>query len=401
MRLSYPVRAEHESAVNEDKSTRYHRRRRRSEVAGAALVGGVLLAISFSGFAAGWRSAAEAVTAGVLGAPSPGTSVALVLAGLAVILLGLELPFAWYQGYWLERRYGLSTQRLSRWCADHVKAVGVSSAVVTASGCAVYWCIRRWPDTWWLVAGSGFSLAMVALAQLAPAVLLPRLYRLRPLQRAGLSERLVRMAERAGAPVVGVSEWTLGGETRKANAALAGIGRSRRILVSDTMLNAYSDEEIEVVVAHELAHHVHHDLWATMLLRAVTLYGACFTAARVALATVPWLGLRGPADVAGAPILLLAAAVWAYAASPIGNALSRAQERRADRYALGLTGNPGALIATLRRLAQQNLAEERPSLIARSLLDSHPPVRERIAAAEAWHGVARPLPVHGIISGQE
>lgn len=387
--------------MNEDKSTRYHRRRRRADFAGTVLLGAFLLLIAVSGLAVAFRSASEWLTAWLPALLAPGVSAALFLAGLAVTVQTLELPFAWYQSFWLERRYGLSTQILAHWLADHVKAVTASSAVMVAGVWAVYVCMRWWPSAWWLVAATAFTIAMVGLARLAPILLLPVFYRVRPLRRASLSERLVRLAERAGAPVIGVYEWVIAGHTRKANAALAGIGRSRRILLSDTMLDAYSDEEIEVVLAHELAHHVHHDLWTSMLLRTATLFGGFYVAAATLAVVTPWLGLRGPADVAGAPVLLLVAGVLSFLMLPVGNALSRAQERRADQYALRLTGNPTAFVTAMRRLGQQNLAEDRPSALARWLFYSHPPVRERIAAAEAWPGVAPPRPAHGIIAGKE
>ena len=387
--------------MNEDKSTRYHRRRRRADFAGTVLVGAFLLLIVVSGLSAAFRSAAEWLTGWLPALLAPGVSAALFLAGLAATVQALELPFACYQSYWLERRYGLSTQILAHWLADHVKAVTASSAVMVAGVWAVYLCMRWWPSTWWLVAATAFTLAMVVLARLAPILLLPVFYRVRPLRRATLSERLLRLAERAGAPVIGVYEWVIAGHTRKANAALAGVGRSRRILLSDTMLDAYSDEEIEVVLAHELAHHVHHDLWTSMLLRTATLFGGFYAAAWTIATVAPWLGLRGPADVAGAPVLLLVAGALSFLMLPVGNALSRAQERRADQYALRLTGNPTAFVTAMRRLGQQNLAEDRPSTLARWLFYSHPPMRERIAAAEAWDGVALPLPAHGIIAGKE
>ena len=395
------MRTEHESAVNEDKSTRYHRRRRRADFTGTVLVGAFLLVLSVSGLSALFRTAAEWLTSWLPGVVVSSASSALFLVGLTATVQALELPFAWYQSYWLERRYGLSTQILAHWLADHVKAVTASSAVMAAGAWAVYYCIQRWPDGWWLVAASAFTLAMVVLARLAPILLLPIFYRVRPLRRATLSERLLRMAERAGAPVIGVYEWVVAGHTRRANAALAGIGRSRRILLSDTMLDAYSDDEIEVVLAHELAHHVHHDLWMSMLLRTLTLFAGFFVAARVLVVATPWLDLRGPADVAGAPVLLLVAGALSFVMLPIGNALSRAQERRADQYALRLTGNPSAFVTAMKRLGQQNLAEDRPSALARWLFYSHPPLRERIAAAEAWHPVAPPLPAHGIIAAKE
>lgn len=387
--------------MTEDKSTRYHRRRRRADFAGTVLVGLFLLLLSATGAAGLIRWALEWTT-GWLPAPFGALLAAgLFFAGLVATVNALELPFAWYQGYWLERRYGLTTQILAHWLADHVKAVTASGVVMWSGLVAVYASIVLWPERWWLAAAGVFTVAMVLLARLAPVLLLPIFYRVRPLRRPELSERLLRMAERAGAPVLGVYEWAISGHTRKANAALAGIGRSRRILLSDTMLEAYSDDEIEVVLAHELAHHVHGDLWLGMALRTATLFAGAWLAAVALAAAVPWLGLRGLADPAGAPLLLFVAGASSFLFLPLANALSRAQERRADHFALKLTRNPEAFVTAMRRLAQQNLAEERPSALARWLFYSHPPLGERIAAAQAWAGVTASLPAHGIMAAKE
>jgi STE24 endopeptidase len=387
--------------VTEDKSTRYHRRRRRADFAGTVLVGLFLLLLSATGAAGLIRWALEWTT-GWLPTPfGPLLAAGLFFAGLVATVNALELPFAWYQGYWLERRYGLTTQILAHWLADHVKAVTASGVVMWSGLVTVYAAIVVWPDHWWLAAAGLFTVAMVLLARLAPVLLLPIFYRVRPLRRPELSERLLRMAERAGAPVLGVYEWAISGHTRKANAALAGIGRSRRILLSDTMLDAYSDDEIEVVLAHELAHHVHGDLWLGMALRTATLFAGAWLAAIALAAAVPWLGLRGLADPAGAPLLLFVAGASSFLFLPLANALSRAQERRADHFALKLTRNPDAFVTAMRRLAQQNLAEERPSALARWLFYSHPPLGERIAAAQAWAGVTASLPAHGIMAAKE
>jgi STE24 endopeptidase len=387
--------------VTEDKATRYHRRRRRADFAGTVLVGLFLLLLSATGAAGLIRWALEWAT-GWLPAPAgPLLAAGLFFAGLVATVNALELPFAWYQGYWLERRYGLTTQILAHWLADHVKAVTASGVVMWSGLVAVYAAILLWPDWWWLAAAGAFTVAMVLLARLAPVLLLPIFYRVRPLRRPELSERLLRIAERAGAPVLGVYEWAISGHTRKANAALAGVGRSRRILLSDTMLEAYSDDEIEVVLAHELAHHVHGDLWLGMALRTATLFAGAWLAALALAAAVPWLGLRGLADPAGAPLLLFVAGASSFLFLPVANALSRAQERRADHFALKLTRNPEAFVTAMRRLAQQNLAEERPSALARWLFYSHPPLGERIAAAQAWAGVTASLPAHGIMAAKE
>jgi STE24 endopeptidase len=227
-----------------------------------------------------------------------------------------------------------------------------------------------------------FTLALVGLTNLAPVLLLPLFFTVKPLDREDLRTRLLALAQRAGARVVGAYEWGLGGKTRKANAALAGIGGTRRILVSDTMLADYSDEEIEVVLAHELAHHVHGDIWKGIVLESVLIVSGFYLASRLLPAMGGAAGLRGVDDVAGLPLLLLAAGAVSVMMLPVANAMSRALERRADRFALQLTRNPAAFISAMRRLGAQNLAEEHPSRVVQWLFYSHPPMRERIAAAE-------------------
>ena len=183
---------------------------------------------------------------------------------------------------------------------------------------------------------------------------------------------------------MGAYEWGLGEKTKKANAALAGLGSTRRILVSDTMLTEYSEEEIEVVLAHELAHHVHGDVWKGIVFESALVVVGFYLASRALAELVARVGLRGATDVAGLPLLLLAAGAVSLVMLPVAHAMSRAHERRADRFALDLTRNPAAFISAMRRLGAQNLAEEHPSKIAQWLFYSHPPLSERIATAQAF-----------------
>ena len=178
---------------------------------------------------------------------------------------------------------------------------------------------------------------MFGLAKLLPLVLLPLFYKFTPLDRESLRARLVSLSERAGVPVLGVYEWGLGEKTRRANAALVGTGGTRRIIVSDTLLAEYSDDEIEVILAHELAHHVHRDILTSLIAESALLLAAFYAAAVVLGAVWDEVGLRSPSDVAGLPLLLLAGGAVSVAATPAVNALSRWNERRADRYALALT----------------------------------------------------------------
>jgi len=308
----------------------------------------------------------------------------LVTIAVLVILQVVEFPFAWYQGFALEHRYGLSTQKGAHWLADHVKATAVGMVLAVAAASVVFTTLRRWPDAWWALSAAIFVAAMVALARLAPVLLLPLFYRFRPLDRPQLAERLMALATRARTDVVGVFEWVLSGHTRKANAALAGLGQTRRILLSDTLLADYTDDEIEVVLAHELAHHVHRDLWRGIALQVVVVVGGFFFADLLLRAAGGWLQYRGLSDPAAIPLLMLTGGAWSFVMLPIANALSRAQERAADRYALETTRNPEAFVSAMRRLSQQNMAEDRPSTLVRLLFYSHPPIRERIEAARAF-----------------
>ena len=306
-----------------------------------------------------------------------------------VVLLSLlneavSIPLAFYSGYLLERRYGLSNETVGGWALDQAKSFALGIVLGGGAAQIVYWSIGLSPRNWWLLAGFIFALLIVGLANLGPVLLLPMFYSVRPLTRDALSARLMRLADRAGARVLGAYEWGLGEKTKKANAALAGLGATRRILVSDTMLAEYSDDEIEVVLAHELAHHVHGDIWKGIAFESVLILGGFFLAARVLAALAPAFDVKGPGDVAGLPLLLLAAGAVSLVMVPFAHAMSRAFERSADRFALDLTRNPAAFISAMRRLGAQNLAEERPSRLVQWLFYSHPPLRDRIAAAEAF-----------------
>ncbi len=372
--------------MNEDKATRYHRLKRQATAVsllwGVALLGGLL----WSGLTLTLRDSAEAFVT------RAGTSAAWVTplaAVLYVVLLSLlneigSLPIAFYSGFVLERRYALSNERFRGWLRDQAKAFAIGLVLASGSVSLIYGLIRLSPAWWWLGAAVAFALLIVGFANLAPILLLPLFYRVKPLDRDALRARLLALADRAGARVLGAYEWGLGDKTKKANAALAGLGTTRRILVSDTMLAEYSDEEIEVVLAHEIAHHVHGDIWKGIVFESALVLGGFSLAARVLGGVAASFGLRGVADIAGLPLLLLTGGTVSLVMVPVAHAMSRAFERRADRFALDLTRNPGAFISAMRRLSAQNLAEEQPSKIVQWFFYSHPPVRERIAAAQAF-----------------
>ena len=295
---------------------------------------------------------------------------------------GIALPAAFYRSFVLERRYDLSAEPVGAWLRDHAKGVAIALAFALVTAHVVYTLIRWSPRYWWIAAAVAGTGATVVLTKLAPVLLFPLFYKFTALARPELTARLVNLSERVGVPVLGVYEWGLGAKTRRANAALTGSGRTRRILVSDTLLAQYTDDEIEVILAHEMAHHVHHDIRNGILLEFGLLLAACYAAAVTLDSWWEPLRLTGPADPAGMPLLLLAGGAVMLAATPLVNAFSRANERRADRFAVDQTGHREAFVSAMRRLGAQNLVEEAPSRLAVWLFHTHPPVEERIVAAK-------------------
>ncbi len=370
--------------MNEDKSTRYHRLRRRADLLGTASAGVVLVGLAVTGLSHRMREVGAALSQWVPEAFNDVVMVTIVTVLVMLILALVELPFAYYHGHVLEHRYGLSTQSRAHWFSDQAKGVAVGLVLAVFGTAVVYGALRQWPEQWWWVSATSFAIATVGLAQLAPVVLLPIFYKFKPLDRPALADRLMKLAALARTNVVGVFEWIVSSHTRKANAALAGLGRTRRILLSDTLLADYSEDEIEVILAHELAHHVHRDLWRGIAVQTLALFAGFYLASQILAASAGALGLRGLSDPAGLPVLLVIAGAWTFLLMPIVNALSRAQERAADRYALKTTRNVDAFVTAMKRLSQQNLAEEYPSPLVRLLFYSHPPIRERIDAARAF-----------------
>jgi len=313
-------------------------------------------------------------------------SVALYVVLLACVIELVTLPFAFQLGWRLERKYGLSRETSGAWLRDQAKGFAVGLPIAVGAAEIVYFSARSWPQVWWVPAAGALTLGLIALAHLAPVLLMPLFVRVKPLDRPALSARLAALSARAGVPIVGVFEWELGARTSKANAALTGLGSTRRILLSDTLLASYSDDEIEVILAHELAHHVYRDLWSAVAVEAALLFMGAYAASVVLAAAGPALGLRAPSDVAGLPLLLLTAGGLSLVLTPVARALSRRHERRADAFALRMTGAADAFVSAMKRLGAQNLAEEDPSALTRLLFHSHPPLGERIDRARAWSG---------------
>jgi len=309
--------------------------------------------------------------------------VYLLLLLLISKALGIGLD---YYGYRLERRYKLSTQRFRAWIWDEVKGFLVGLVLGSVVVELLYYTIRQWPERWWLLAWALFMVLFVLLAQLAPVALFPIFYKFEPLDNEELRRRLVVLSERAGTRVRGVYRWKLSEKSKKANAALTGLGATRRIILADTLLDNYTSDEIEAVLAHELGHHVHrHILKSIFVQAAITLFG--FWAANFALHYAvdhQLFEFVQVSDFANLPLLALVATVLSFLLMPALNAYSRYNERQADRYAFESIASVEPFISSMNKLAEQNLAERTPGKWVEWFFHSHPSISRRLAAADEW-----------------
>ncbi len=308
----------------------------------------------------------------------------LFAAVLYTIGSALGWPYAYFGGYKLDRGFGLLTQSLRSWVADQAKgfALGLGAVVVAAD--VLLWLIAVEPVWWWLVAWILGLLVSIALSFLAPVVLAPLFYKFRPLQDPAIRARFEALAAKAGVPVLGVYEMGASAKTSRSNAAVTGIGRTRRIIVTDTMLKAYSPEEIESVLAHELGHQRFLDPLKGLLVGAAMSLVMWSFAAWAYTATAPSFGIASLSDTAGLPVLLLWSGVISTAMGPLELWWSRRREARADRFSLEVTRNPEAFSAAMVRLTDSNLGLANPRPWEKWFLYSHPPARERVEAARAF-----------------
>lgn len=313
--------------------------------------------------------------------------IALYATILGALYTVVSLPLDFYSSYVLPHRYGLSTQTLGGWVSDNAKGLAISAVLGLAGVELLYWVLDTFPEWWWVIMAALVWLFAVAMAQLAPVLLMPIFYKFRPLDDLELEQRLTRLAESAGTRVRGVYIMNMSSRTTTANAMLTGLGRTRRIILGDTLLKGYSEDEIETVLAHELAHHVHNDLLKGLALEAVIILVGMWIASVVFIWGVPFYGFDGISDVANLPLFAVAMGLFGLLTMPAANFFSRRMEKAADLYALRSTGKSLAFRSVMLKLANQNLSEASPPAWVRFMFHAHPSVDERVGVAEAFkHG---------------
>ena len=366
-------------ANDSPEAKRYNRIRRRLEIGDLAIGLAFLVLLLLTGWSAmlrdwAYHGAFQNYTLAVF--------LYVFMLMLAAKLLGIGLD---YYGLRLERRYKLSAQKTRAWLWDEVKSFLVSLVLAAIVAELLFFTMRQFPEHWWLIAWALFLALFVVSAQVAPLVLFPIFYKFEPLENEDLKQRLVRLSESAGTRVRGIYKWHLSEKSRKANAALTGLGATRRIILADTLLDNYSPDEIEAVLAHELGHHVHRHILKSMFVQAgITMLGFWSANYVLRLAIEEWNMFETVSDFANLPLLILVSTILSFLLMPAMNAYSRFNERQADRYAFQSIRSVEPFITSMNKLAAQNLAERTPSKWVEWFFHSHPAISRRIAAAQAW-----------------
>jgi Zn-dependent protease with chaperone function len=315
--------------------------------------------------------------------PLPLRAVLFLLA-FHIALALVMLPLGYYGGFVLPRAYGLGRQSVGAWARDWLKGTAVSTGLATAVAGVFLWIVVASGPNWWWLFGVFVSVVGLVLVFVTPYVLVPLFFKMRPLADAETVARIHALVNRAGTPVRDVCSLDFSRRTAEANAAVIGLGRSRRVVIADTLLAEFSPAEVDAVIAHELGHHVHRDVQRLLLANAVLLWVGLFIAARAEPLALPILSLPSLAYVPGYPVLLFVVELFFLLASPLLNWWSRALESAADRFALQLTGEPAAFAGAMRRIGCQNLVELAPPRWSEVLLGTHPALHRRIALAESW-----------------
>lgn len=368
-----------------DKAREYQEIRRNLSLFNLFLTPALLGILIASGWTFGMRQNAIAL----VGSGDWGV-VAVYFVLFSLFFLIFDLPLSFYSGFMLEHRFGLSNQNFRQWLWDLGKKTLLSFALSLVLLECLYLIIRSDPSRWWLWAWAAYAFVSYVLGKLFPVLIVPLFYKYGRLEDKELETKVLALAARFDMPVGNVYSLNLSKTTKKANAAFMGLGRTKRVVLSDTLIQNFTHSEVEVVVAHELGHYKHRDVWKLLA------FG--LAASLIAFAAGFWgihalqgkMGLHSAADVAGLPLLFLIFYAVNLILMPLMNGYSRRQENAADLFALEALGTRDVFISSMNKLGEQNLADPEPPAWYEWFFYDHPSIRKRVAMAEKWTRDKRP-----------
>jgi STE24 endopeptidase len=317
----------------------------------------------------------------------PWWSAAFAFAALVVLVTWLvQLPLAYWRGYLHEHRWGFSSQTRSAWFVDRLKGLGVSVVLTAVPLLLLIATVHVFPGWWPAAAAAGAALFVLLVGFVAPVLLEPIFNRFDPLPDEELAAELRALADRARVPVRDVLVADASRRTTKHNAYVSGLGRTRRVVIWDTLLARGEPGAIRLVVAHELGHRRfrHVARWTAIAMALVAAFVVVLWVLLQWESLLDAIGASGPGDPRVIPFVLFLGSVLELAVQPFANAISRRWERDCDRFSLDLTRDPEAYEQTHHLLALENLGDLDPPKAIYLLFASHPTAPERLAAGRAW-----------------
>jgi STE24 endopeptidase len=314
-----------------------------------------------------------------------------VVAFYTLLFLILAFIFGFpssYYGFTLEQEFGLSNQNFPQWFGEQLVGLLVIAIIMILAVEGIYLALKKSPRRWWIYVSVVFIMFTVVLINLSPVLIMPLFNKFTPLPEGELRDKLIKLSQKANAPVEDIFTMNMSKQTKEANAMFTGLGNTKRIVLGDNLVNEYTPEEIEVVIAHEMGHNLLHHIWKIIILSsimaAIGFLLIHLTGGRIINRFKNRLKIENMADVAGLPLFLLIFSIYGIVTMPVMPAYSRHMERQADKFALDITHNQEAFISAMDKLAYDNLSDPNPSPIIEFLLYDHPPISERIKFAEEY-----------------
>lgn len=292
----------------------------------------------------------------------------------------LFMPINIYTDFYLEHKYNLSNQTIFKYFLENLKSMLVGLVIGIPILLLFFYVVNQFGDLWWLVFASAMFLISVVLSQIFPILIMPIYYKIIPLEDEELKTRITNLSKGAGIKVENVFSFDMSKNTKKANAAFTGLGKTKRIILGDTLLNDYSKDEIETVIAHEIGHYKHKHIIKNLIFGTISSFLTFFIISIIYKISLGWFDFERITQIAALPLLSLWAMIIGLIQSPIGNILSRKYEFEADRYAIESTLKPESFIRTLNKLTDQNLGDKEPHPFVEWFFYSHPSIKNRVNA---------------------
>lgn len=306
----------------------------------------------------------------------------LIFIGIISIAEGIiSFPLGFYTDYILEHKYGLSNQTLKVYFTEKLKGLLLGLILGVPLMFAFFYILRSSGNSWWIVLGAFMFFVSLIIGRIAPTLIMPLFYKFKPIENENLKEKIMALCQKTGVKIQGIFTFDMSKNTKKANAAFTGIGKSKRIILGDTLINNFSDSEIETVFAHEMGHYTKKHILKLMTVSALISFTGLFITAKLYEASLPYFNFESISQISALPLLFLYLSLYGLITTPLSNILSRKYEWEADTYALQITKDKDSFISSMEKLADQNLSDKTPNRIIEFLFHSHPSIGKRIQFA--------------------